>query len=57
MEETIPSFVYPLSESENLNDTDLIAFFRTVKVIENQGKGECLFFAIRQHFKAFTQFE
>ena len=48
---------FPFSESEDLNAVDLIAFFQTIKVIENLGRGECLFFVVRQHLKAFTFFE
>ena len=51
------SDVFPFSESESLIQTELIRYLSRVKIVNNPGKGECLFFAIRQHLKVFTLFE
>lgn len=37
------SDVFPFSESENLIQTELIRYLSRVKIINNPGKGECLF--------------
>ena len=55
-EEYTPS-IFPISESDQLSFTDLVEYFKRIKVIENQGKGECLFYVVQQHIKAFKQFE
>ena len=51
------SIVFPISESEDIELTELIIYLSRVKIINNPGRGECLFYAVRQHLKVFTQFE
>ena len=51
----IPDF--PMRNYESVDSAELERFMDVVKIIENRGRGECLFFVISQHLKAFTQVE
>ena len=48
---------FPISESDSVAEEELVAFFAETKIVDNAAGGDCMFFAVRQHFKAFTQFE
>ena len=53
------SSAFPISEADgdSVIQTVLISYLSRVKIINNPGRGDCLFFAIRQHLKVFTLFE
>ena len=51
------SIDFPTCESEDIVYSELIQFLSRVRIIDNPGKGECLFYVIRQHLKVFTLLE
>ena len=54
----IPASVnFPMKHYESVDMTELEQFMGDTKVIENGGRGECLFYVIRQHLKAFEKVE
>ena len=54
---SMPSLRFPMCESEDVGEIEHHEFMSRLKVIENPGGGECLFYVFRQHWKAFNHFE
>ena len=49
---------YPISEVEiDDDDTTVIAYLNILKIVRNSAGGDCLFYVVRQHIKAFNCFE
>ena len=49
---------YPISEVEiDDDDATMIAYLNSLKIVQNAAGGDCLFYVVRQHIKAFNCFE
>lgn len=54
---TVGLFRFPFSETEDCRFAEIDAIMKTLKIIENTGRGDCLYHVFRQHIKAFCKRE
>ena len=57
IDRSIITLDFPMMNYESVETAELEEFMNGIKVIENRGRGDCLFYVFSQHLKAFTQVE